>query len=461
MDRRHPRQDIAESGPFIPSTLWSGGAVRWAQGQSPKLAHSENLLITFGFRCNLACTFCLVEDGLDQLRGISLDTFAGWLQTPALFEGVTRVILSGGEATLEPELLQYAQLARQVPSVEHVRIQTNGMRLADRSYLQRLIDVGIDEYFVSVHGWDEPSTARITQRTGAFRTIVAGLEQVAASTATLFTNTCICTDNFEHLVDVVDVVAPFHPAQVSLWTQHPRLDSPERRQMMAPVAAVQPHLMRALDRCDALGQPALVKWFPRCLLGPHAAKHDDSQPTTLVEPEFWPQVPQYSCIYATVCAHGRDGCGGLPHQYIEEFGWEEDVLRPAPLQMATERAKPELPLHAAELAQVQALTAQLGLDALVTAHGWRIADRLRRSDAQSNAPDALRLVLATADGASTWLELNPSRNAPGLVQTARFSLSHGRVQGGDEGLLRGLLQQLRVELPQRDVGGPGLPWCRG
>lgn len=462
MDRRRPALDIAPTGMFVPPTVWSGGNAVWGPGEAPRLAQDSDLLITFGFRCNLACTFCIAEDGMDTLRGISPQTFESWLQRPEMFRGVTRISLSGGEATLEPELVEYVQIARRVPGIQHVRLQTNAMRLADRAYLQRLIDLGVDEFFVSMHGWDEPSTAAITVRKGAFKGIMAGVEAIAASSATLFTNTCMIPDNYQHLVEIVELVAPYKPAQVSMWNQFPRLDTPQRRHLMVRVGALQPHLLRALDRCDELGISAQVKWFPRCLLGKHMDKQNDDQPTTVVEPDFWPNVPQFSCIFSTACVHGHNGCGGLSHPYIDEFGWEEELLPPIPNDRPLERGKPELPLSPADDRRTEVLLRDTGVAELLQAHGWKLDRWTRRFDPNQKERDTLRLLLSRpADGeqrATAWLDLSPDLQAKGAVKSASLVVSHGRVEGGDEAPLRELLLALRQELPKRDPGGLKMPW---
>ncbi len=439
---------------LIPPPSWSGGAVKWGPNEAPKLAHTENLLLTFGFHCNLACTFCLVEDGLDRLHGITPETFRSWLVQPELFRGVSRIILSGGEATLEPALFEYIAIARKVPGVEHVRIQTNATRLGDRDYLQRLIDAGVDEFFVSVHGWDEPSTARITQRQGAFRAIVKGMEAVAQSPATLLTNTCICADNYRNLPDIVALIAPFRPELLSFWTLHLRVDRPDTRLALARVGDVQPDLLQAVDACDAAGVPSLVKWFPRCLLGPHAAKHDDSQPTTLVEPAFWPAVPRYSCIWRTACEYGKQGCNGLQHPYVDAFGWEEEVLRPiAPGQQQVPHGDQELPLDAQAQGNWAQVTAALGLPALLARHGWSLAGAGRRGRGLQQT------VVQDTTGATATLTFEPARAGPALVTTASFSVSHGPGPAGAHEAFSVLWGALKRELPSADGGGLRVPWA--
>src|SRR4051794_13641855 len=87
---------------------------RWSQ---------TSYMVTFAFRCNIACTFCMVEDVLNVFDGTGYERFQAFVASrPKELASVRRIIFSGGEVTLSKELPRYAALARSIPGVEHVRI---------------------------------------------------------------------------------------------------------------------------------------------------------------------------------------------------------------------------------------------------------------------------------------------------------------------------------------------------
>ncbi len=376
----------------------------------------DSVLIAFGFRCNLACTFCMVEDVLGQRPGTDLATFRAFAADPNHTRGIRRIVLSGGEATLEPELLAYIAVARSIPGVEHVRIQTNATRLGTGPLLNELIAAGADEFFVSVHGADEPTTAAIAQRPGSFAAIRAGLEAIAASSAQLFTNTCTVQQNFQQLSDIVQLITPLHPAGMDFWNLWPRVDHLAMRAQMVPVTQLQPHLLAALDACAAARIPATVKWFPRCLLGRHAARQDDSQPTTLIDRDYWEAVPAYGCIWAGVCANAQTGCSGLSHAYIETHGWEESALQP-------QRAEPQASSSQAQHVVDEALltwTAALDLGVGALLGDWQVASVARH---QAN----VRWVLTWGQTRFT-VDVRPRDDRqPAWRRTAFLDISHGQI----------------------------------
>lgn len=466
-----PLQPGRYEGVWIPDPSWSGGVVQWDDDEAPRLAHSDSLLITFGFRCNLACEFCIVEDGLDQrFSGISLEQLRAWTAFPELFRGVKRIILSGGEATLESQIFDYIAVARTIPGVEDIRIQTNATRLGRGDLLARLNDAGVTEYFVSVQAHDEPTNAAITKVPGSFKAICRGMEAIAASPARLVTNTVVVERNVEHLRAIVELIAPYEPALISLWNMHLRVDRPDTRQMQVPVGRMQPFLLEALDRADELGVPSTIKWYPRCLLDRHIDKQDDTQPTTLIEPSFWPDAPRYGCVFHRACTEGAKGCNGLSYPYIETYGWELDVLEPTFMAPTDARGATglaatggdgrdgaPLPLRPDELEALEALDDRLGLRSWLASAGWAPAQPQR-------VGDGLRFDLLGADGGlRTWLELAAADDpAPCWWRSASFAWRHGRVQGhaptADEALAE-LLAGLKAQLEARDDGALRLPWA--
>lgn len=299
-------------------------ALDWSATAWPR----ESLMVTFAFHCNFACTFCMVEDALNVLPGTPLEQFKEAARDASRMKGVSRIIFSGGEVTLSKALPEYAAFARSLPGIEHVRIQTNATRLADRATLKALLAAGIDEYFVSFHAPEASLYDALVQRPGSFKSILAGLENIVAEGGSLSTNTAIVEPNHRHLAEIVRRIAPFKPRSMEFWNYWPRADEEAERRLAVRVTDARPHLLEALGAAVEHGIPPVVKWFPRCLLGPWARVLDDAQPPALIADEYWAREPAYSCIYEGVCADAGSACSGLSHSYIHQHGWEDTVLAP-------------------------------------------------------------------------------------------------------------------------------------
>jgi pyruvate-formate lyase-activating enzyme len=120
---------------------------RFAHLTSTGFASFDTLIIPITFRCNLDCSYCFAPQvhrqdiPLPELAGI-IRNFAG----PAVF-------LSGGEPTLREDLksiILEIKAARKCAG-----IVTNGVRLADESYLHALRKAGLDYVFFSFDSFTE------------------------------------------------------------------------------------------------------------------------------------------------------------------------------------------------------------------------------------------------------------------------------------------------------------------
>lgn len=420
-------------------------------------------MVTFAFRCNIACTFCMVEDVLTVLPGTSLDEFRQAVErNRGALDGVSRIIFSGGEVTLSKELPAYAAYARSLPGIEHVRIQTNATRLAKRDYLRSLIDVGIDEYFVSFHAPDAELYTRIAQRERAFDEIIAGIENIAAEGASLTTNTAIVEDNYRRLGEIVDRIAPFHPRSMEFWNYWPRADEWAKRQMSARIGDVRPHLVDALERSIRAGFPPVVKWFPRCLLGSYALFLDDSQPPALISDEYWTREPAYSCLYEGVCADAGKSCSGLSHPYIYQHGWEERLLQPRRVEDRREGSNAtkvetrslvkdgaDKSTHAAAIA---GWLAEFGLTIDQTYAGFTF------SKAELGRGVAMLALFFVRGDDEIELRLDPrDERRPAFARTSSYNLVYRKVAPTLEPDAQQLAGVITRIVADKDPGGRGIP----
>jgi pyruvate-formate lyase-activating enzyme len=424
----------------------------------------SSLVVTFAFHCNLACTFCMVEDVLKgAFRGVALRDFERMCREPDDdLSRVKRIVLSGGEVTLSKELADYARAARSLPSAEHVRIQTNATRLTEAGEVRRLIDAGIDEFFVSVHGGSAQVCDAITQKEGSFAEIVRGLETIVACGGTLITNTALVRANYETLGDIVDLVTPLRPAWMELWNYWPRVDD-RAGEFLVPLDRLRPHVVRAMEACLARGTTPVLKWFPRCLLPAALVPyHDDGQPGMLIEEEFWEREPRYGCVYEGVCLEANEGCSGLSDAYLESFGYEQDLLLPrrkgAPPPGGSAGDDPilrnlvkDLGPRRADTAIVAAWLAQLGLAFGQDVAGWTLA-----SVARARFRDAVRIAFRRGPE-SIDLVVRMRSDKPALGRTSSFDVGLGGPRDASRAQALALAGALVRQMEPHDRGALELP----
>lgn len=423
----------------------------------------EDLTVTVDFHCHSACRFCIVQEGMNYFKGVPIEAFAAAVADNQRSPRYRRVTFTGGEVTLERRLFDYLAIARDSASFEHIRLQTNGRRLADPAFARRLVDAGVDEFFVSLHGHDAATQDYISQRPGSFDEAIRGLENLRALDVCLMTNTVLTTLNQPHLPALVDTVRPFGPVRMEWWNYLPMEDFADERGLLSPMEVLAPSLRAALDRARSYGIEAAVKYVPRCLLGEHGESQDNTQPDVVIVEAFYDVYPKFACIHEASCEHS-EGCLGLHHPYITKFGWEEELLVPTP--RTTPWREPEYGLWVASDRPGEGTaiaTDQPRWAALVAGVAERHRARLVDVMLQRRAC-VFRFELGT--GASVDVLLSARGDAPALARSASFNLQYRNLQGdltapGVREALRELVADAVRTIVARDLGGMHLDARKG
>ncbi|MDP1823164.1 MAG: radical SAM protein [Archangium sp.] len=206
-------------------------------------------IIRVNFHCNQSCRFCFVSTHLpgagdEAVRKAIIDAGA---------RGV-KITLSGGEPTLNPKLVEYVALARQVSS-RPVQLQSNAIKLADEGLCRALADAGLDELFVSLHGSRAEISDAVTSAPGTFARTVLGLDHVVKTKIRVNLNFVISEKNLDDLVPYVRLVAARWPsASITVSFVAPSTDVvPRDREFIPSYSRVMPQIAEAIDEARRLG----------------------------------------------------------------------------------------------------------------------------------------------------------------------------------------------------------------
>jgi radical SAM protein with 4Fe4S-binding SPASM domain len=130
---------------------WNSRVVQRSPGKIPL-----NLNVEVTTRCNLACTFCSHPSLTKEQTGdLPIAIFERTLQQAHECGGIKAVNLNGlGEPTLRNDLHEFVSIAKR-NAVNDVMFHTNGTQLVSESYIEKLIDAGLDRVIVSVDSPDK------------------------------------------------------------------------------------------------------------------------------------------------------------------------------------------------------------------------------------------------------------------------------------------------------------------
>jgi len=219
-------------------------------------AESMAQVLSLGSTCNNACVFCAQGE-----RSVSPEREAEGLvlSRRVCVEPGDVVYVQGGEPTIADDL---PAVIRDLDErgARRIVVQTNGRRLAYRSYARALREasrkLSLD---VSLHGSTEPMHDYHTQTPGSFKQTALGVRHARAEGIEACVTTVITRSNYRHLVEIVQLARALGARAVHL-ARAERFGRAARAadRIVAPDELVRPHLVRALAEASRLGMGSLA-----------------------------------------------------------------------------------------------------------------------------------------------------------------------------------------------------------
>lgn len=288
-----------------------------------------SMTLSLNYRCNSRCSFCFIEPeigmGLPPTPREQLDAILAENRARGRYR---RLILAGAEATLLPELLELVVQARAEGGVDHVRLQTNGRRLADEALLDALIAAGVDEFFVSVHAPDAARDHLVTRSRASFDQMLAGLRNLLDRPVRTMSNTVVSRSTHLWLPELADLLLVEGVREAHFWAFLEFGDIGQAAEHVAFADSVPP-LLEAVRKLDEAGRAVVLSWFPQCLLGPWARLLVNHRDDTQITEHFSRRVHEagrFGCPHACP-ALGRS-CYGLHPRHVAVIGDEAAILSP-------------------------------------------------------------------------------------------------------------------------------------
>ncbi len=236
------------------------------------MAKKDCYELILNHNCDLNCRFCSQSDFTPGMRIPAAEAVRRIYE--ARQAGYRRLGFSGGEALLRGDLPSLVSAARRI-GFRTVRLQTNGMKLADAALAGRLAKAGLNvcKFTFLCH---RPATHdELTGRPGSFAKSLRGLDNMKALRLSVGVNLLITRRNYKTLPDslaffmrrgVTGFVLIYPIYTGSMLRNHARIG--------VPVPEAAPFVTKALDLASASGLDGDIKALniPPCALGRHGAK---------------------------------------------------------------------------------------------------------------------------------------------------------------------------------------------
>jgi len=269
----------------------------------------------------------MLSDMKTHLPAIGFDNFKKVLTDVRADGRFYNLILSGAEVTTFDNLDKFVQYAHSLGYFKKIQIQTNGRRLSDREYLKHLIDCGVNEFFVSIHGLEEIHDAT-TCRPGSFKELLAGLMNLAEHDVNVISNTVLTKRNVDEIPRLVDLLSGEKISEIHLWNYFP-MEMTDSKDLVVSMRDFSSLLQKILPMAGSAEKALVLKSFPICLSAGEPGFFDSFFPETLIPDRFWREFSACGfggCVYRDKCkAHE---CWGLSSAYTHKYGNEKDLLSP-------------------------------------------------------------------------------------------------------------------------------------
>jgi MoaA/NifB/PqqE/SkfB family radical SAM enzyme len=291
------------------------------------------------YRCNQVCTFCELADMDTDLSPERVREAID----QSLARGSRRLILTGGEPTLSPRLVEYTRYARD-RGMEQIELQTNAVLLDRPGFAEALREAGLTSAQVSLHGPDAEVSDQLTAAPGTHRRTLLGVDNLLRVGVRVLLNHLVFKDNCHLLGTFVDLVAArwgAYCAQIVIQFHSPRNEFQDRREGLMHIARYSEYvslLLRAIDKARALGFsvhdlqdptgiPSLcVLGADERYLGPVLAQAE--RPRL----HAW-ETPWMTRVDACTKCDAREACMGVPRHYLALHGDAEFL----PIQLGSRR----------------------------------------------------------------------------------------------------------------------------
>jgi pyruvate-formate lyase-activating enzyme len=237
------------------------------------------LLLNTTTFCNAKCKFCIVYDKLNrpELNMTDEQVYESLRQSRA--SGDTEVGYSGGEPSIDPRIVDFVRYAREL-GFTHQSMNTNGIKFKQRKFCEDIIDAGLTNVDISIHGHTDELHDGLVVKHGALAAIrdaCANLRELRTTRRfDLSATIVIARDNHRHLRDICVFLD-------SIGVTHKRLKYAYEGNMshdmiidqVAPYQDVVPSIKDALDYLATQKYGFCITHIPLCLLGEHAAFSQD------------------------------------------------------------------------------------------------------------------------------------------------------------------------------------------
>lgn len=285
--------------------------------------------VVLGYDCNVFCDFCTISPGM-RARSLPAAAVAAELER-GREDAFDAASFTGGEPTMRSDLLPLVRRARAL-GYGSVKVQTNGLLLAGRRNVDRLLSAGTTKVHLGVQTHEREAYEALVRRGGTFDLMVAALDNLVASGVLLVAELILKEDTYRRLPSAVRWLHGRGVRVAHLWFVSLTDHNAGNVASMPRMTDVLPFLAEAFAFARSEGMELRSLHVPRCILGPDAAHAWDpgNDRVRVVTPEATFDLNRSRLsgqLHVAACAGCpyEEICPGIREDYLARFGETEFV----------------------------------------------------------------------------------------------------------------------------------------
>ncbi|OGR77157.1 MAG: hypothetical protein A2X32_07705 [Elusimicrobia bacterium GWC2_64_44] len=285
--------------------------------------------LILNYNCNARCRFCSQGD-FDKSLNAPFDAVARNIYS-AYRDGYRRLGLTGGEPLVRPDILKVIALGKSV-GFRFIRVQTNGIKLADAAFCRALARAGLTFCkfsFTTDRAKDHDALVGVP---GALKAALAGLGHLRKLKIRLGTNILVNRLNYKRLPEIIGFYLDRGITNfVIIYPVYNGAMAANAKKLGVSLADCEPYFDAAVRKMEAAGLPGEILFLntPPCFLRGREklAIGLDLFNTLVTDPAGGRTDLDANADAAKVkgppcraCALSAR-CRGADAQYIRNFGW--------------------------------------------------------------------------------------------------------------------------------------------
>ncbi len=164
--------------------------------------HDHRHWVRIAAGCNNRCTFCLDSDMQDG-RVVPHEDILREIHRGRDELHATRLILSGGEASINARFPEYIRLGKEL-GYRKVQTVTNGRMYSYPKFCEKVLSAGLDEVTFSLHGHTPELHDTLVGIKGAFVQLIKGMTNLMGR-CIVNVDVVLNKQNYKHVHDIVEL----------------------------------------------------------------------------------------------------------------------------------------------------------------------------------------------------------------------------------------------------------------